>query len=117
MTVTQQSRLAGFRAQLGVRGVTVTLLPDRGEFAVLVEHYQGPQPGSVADSGANVLEPETRTAVRLAILEEDLGTTAVVIGDVFRDGPAGTEYRVVRIERGGIDIAARFTCEKEDARA
>ena len=113
MTVSQQSRLAGFRAQLGVRGVTVTLLPDRGEFPALVEHYQGPQPGSVADSGANVLEPETRTAVRLAILHEDLGATAVAIGDVFRDG--ATEYRVVRIERGGIDIAARFTCEKEDA--
>ena len=113
MTVTQQSRLAGFRAQLGVRGVTVTLLPDRGEFPALVEHYQGPQPGSVADSGANVLEPETRTAVRLAILHEDLGTVAVSIGDVLRDG--AMEYRVVRIERGGIDIAARFTCEKEDA--
>ena len=113
MTVTQQSRLAGFRAQLGVRGVTVTLLPDRGEFPALVEHYQGPQPGSVADSGANVLEPESRTAVRLAILHEDLGTVAVSIGDAFQDG--ATEYRVVRIERGGIDIAARFTCEKEDA--
>ena len=51
--------------------------------------------------------------MRLAILHEDLGTVAVSIGDVFRDG--ATEYRVVRIECGGIDIAARFTCEKEDA--
>jgi len=117
VTVTQQSRLAGFRAQLGVRGVTVTLLPDRGTFPALVEHYQGPQPGSVADSGANVLEPEARTAVRLAILHEDLGTAAVSIGDVFRDTASATEYRVVRIERGGIDIAARFTCEKEHASA
>ncbi|MCZ7637594.1 MAG: hypothetical protein M5U12_17090 [Verrucomicrobia bacterium] len=113
MTLTQQARVAGFRAQLGVRGRTLTLLPARGTFPALVEHYQGPQPGSVADSGPQVLEPETRTAVRLAILEADLGETGVAIGDVFRDGT--TDYRVVRVERGGVDVAARFTCEKEDA--
>ncbi len=113
MTVTQQALVAGFRAQLGVRGVSVMLLPDRGAFQALVEQYGGPQPGSVADSGPHVLEPESRSAVRLAILKEDLGTVAVSIGDVFRDTAGATDYRVVRIEREGIDVAARFTCEVE----
>ncbi|MCP5515672.1 MAG: hypothetical protein H7A45_00260 [Verrucomicrobiales bacterium] len=113
MSVAQQARVAGFRASLGVRGISVTLMPDRGVFAALVEHYQGPQPGTVGDSGPRVLEADTRTADRLAILHEDLGETAVEIGDVFRDADAGLDYRVVRIERNGIDIAARFTCEKE----
>jgi hypothetical protein len=72
MTLTQQARVAGFRAQLGVRGRTLTLLPARGTFPGLVEHYQGPQPGSVADSGPQIIEPETRTAVRLAILDDPL---------------------------------------------
>lgn len=113
MTPTQQSRVAGFRAQLTARGITVRLLPDRGAFPALVETLLDPRPGSVADAGANVLEPEQRQACRLALLNLDLGATRVAIGDVFRDGP--TDYRVVRIERGGIDIAARFTCEVEDA--
>ncbi|MCZ7636680.1 MAG: hypothetical protein M5U12_12015 [Verrucomicrobia bacterium] len=113
MTLTQQARGGRVPGATGCRGRTLTLLPARGTFPALVEHYQGPQPGSVADSGPQVLEPETRTAVRLAILETDLGETAVGIGDVFRDGT--TDYRVVRIERGGVDVAARFTCEKEDA--
>lgn len=113
MTLVQQARVAGFRAQLGVRGIPVTLLPDRGAFTALVEQYGGPQAGSVADTGPQVLEPEGRTAVRLAILREDLGTMTVEVGDVFRDPAGATDYRVVRIEREGIDVAARFTCEVE----
>ncbi len=115
MTLIQQARAAGFRAQLLVRGITVTLLPDRGCFPALVEQYQGPAPGSVADASSNAVEPELRQAVRLAILLADLEDTAVQVGDVFRDTGNATEYRVVRIERGGIDVAARFTCEREDA--
>ncbi|HNQ90693.1 MAG TPA: hypothetical protein PKM73_18925 [Verrucomicrobiota bacterium] len=115
MTLIQQARVAGFRAQLAVRGITVTLLPDRGSFPAPVEQYQGPQPGSVADAGSGTVEPELRQAVRLAILLADLGDTAVQVGDVLRDTGNATDYRVVRIERGGIDIAARFTCEREAA--
>ncbi|HNU53251.1 MAG TPA: hypothetical protein PKJ98_20355 [Verrucomicrobiota bacterium] len=115
MTLIQQARVAGFRAQLLVRGITLTLLPDRGSFPALVEQYQGPAPGSVADASSNAVESELRNAVRLAVLLSDLGDTAVQVGDVFRDADSATEYRVVRIERGGIDIAARFTCEREDA--
>ena len=115
MTLVQQARVAGFRAQLLVRGITVTLLPDRGSFPALVEQYQGPQPGSVADAGSGAVEPELRQAVRLAILLADLGETQVQVGDVFQDAANATDYRVARIERGGVDIAARFTCEREDA--
>jgi hypothetical protein len=113
MTPIQQALVAGFRAQLAVRGITLALRPDRGTFPALVEQFGGPQPGSVADTGVGVLEPEQRGAVRLALLREDLGATVVRVGDVFRHGT--TDYRVVRLEPGGIDVAARFTCEKEDA--
>lgn len=107
--------MAGFRGRRGIRGISVTLLPDpRGAFAALVEaEYGGPQAGSVAQLSPRVLEPEGRTAVRLAILRQDLGATTVDVGDVSGTPPGPPTTRVVRIEREGIDVAARFTCEVE----
>lgn len=113
MTATQSARLLGFRANLAMRGVAVTLVPDRGTFSALVEQYQGPSPTSAADSGARVLDAELRGAVRLAILREDLGAAPVSVGDTFRDSENLTDYRVTRIERLGVDVADRFTCERE----
>lgn len=115
MTPVQRARTAGFRASLAVRGVPLTLVPDLGPFSALVEQYPSPQPGSVADSGSRLIDPEMRGAVRLAILREDLGLTQVPVGSVFRHVEAMTDYRVVRVDRLGIDIAERFTCEREDA--
>jgi hypothetical protein len=62
-----------------------------------------------------VLDADRRGAVRLAILREDLGLTPVAVGDVFREADRMTDYRVVRIERLGVDVAERFSCEREDA--
>lgn len=115
MTAVQTARVAGFRAQLALRGLTLLLVPDRGSFSALVEHTPSPQPGLPADSGSHLLDPELRGAVRLAILGEDLGDTPVAIGDVFRDVENRTDYRVTRIERPGPDIAGHFLCECEDA--
>ena len=115
MTLVQQALVAGFRAALAVRGITLTLVPDRGSFSALVEHYPSPQPGMAADFGSRQVDPELRGAVRLAILRADLGLTQVVVGDVFREVDRMTDYRVVRIERLGVDVAERFTCEREDA--
>ena len=114
MTATQSARLLGFRVSLAMRGVAVTLIPDRGTFSALVVQYQGPSVLSAADSGARVLESESRGSCRLAILREDLGAVPVAVGDTFRDSENLTDYRVTRIERLGIDVADRFVCEREN---
>lgn len=113
MTAVQQARAAGVQALLAQRGVSLTLLPDAVSFLGLIEQYQSPLPGSLADSGPRQVDADTRTAVRLAILRSALAGVTVEIGSVFRDDAMGGFYRVVRIERGGIDILARFTCERE----
>jgi hypothetical protein len=59
------------------------------------------------------VDEDQRTAVRLAVLRSALVGKSVAIGSVFRDDTAGGFYRVVRIERGGVDILDRFTCERE----
>lgn len=113
MTAVQQMRIAGIRAQLALRGIAVTLIADGSQFTALAEHYQSPQPGSIADSGRGVLEPETRQACRLAILKVDLEGTDVEVGDYFRDSANSTDYRVTRVEPRGVDVLARFVCDIE----
>ncbi|MCZ7640025.1 MAG: hypothetical protein M5U12_30610 [Verrucomicrobia bacterium] len=113
MTAVQQARAAGFQALAAQRGVCLTLLPEGVSFLGLVEQYQSPLPGSPADSGPRLVDEDKRTAVRLAILRSALAGKKVEIGSVFRDDTMGGFYRVVRIERGGVDILDRFTCERE----
>lgn len=111
MTAVQQARAAGFQALAAQRGVCLTLLPDGVSFLGLVEQYQSPLPGSPADSGPRLVDEDKRTAVRLAILRSALAGKKVEIGSVFQSSSGF--YRVVRIERGGVDILDRFTCERE----
>ncbi|MCA1996443.1 MAG: hypothetical protein LDL56_04345 [Armatimonadetes bacterium] len=115
MTTAQQARTAGFRAQLAVRGFALRLLPDRGSFNTLVEHFSAPQPGLAADTGPHVLDPHLRQAARLAVLKEDAAGVPFVPGDVLRDELTQIDYRVVRVEDRGVDVALRLTCEIENA--
>jgi hypothetical protein len=102
MTVTQQARLAGFRAQLAVRGRTLTLQPSGPSFSALL------QPAS-ADKGEYQLSEETTVTDVASILREDVGTTVITPGAILGEGNA--QYRVVKVEDHPVDVAIQFHCE------
>lgn len=115
MTALQAMRRQGFAAHLALRGIGVRLLPSGPDVTALVEEFISPAAGSVADSGAQVLDAEQRAACRLAILAEHLPGVAVPLGSTFRSDAIGKDFRVVRVEPLATAIANRFTCEIEDA--
>ena len=102
MTITQQARLAGFRAQLAVRGHTLTLQPGGPAFPALL------QP-AVRESGEYQLAEETTVTDIANILRDDLGATVITPGVILAEGSA--QYRVVKVEDHPVDIAIRCHCE------
>ncbi|MCL4181765.1 MAG: hypothetical protein KJ072_29025 [Verrucomicrobia bacterium] len=102
MTITQQSRLAGFRAQLGVRGHTLTLQPGGPAFSALL------QPAT-NDKGEYQLAEETTVTDIASILRDELGTTVITPGAILAEGAA--QYRVVKVEDHPVDIAVKLHCE------
>ena len=102
MTATQAARLAGFRAQLGVRGHRLTLQPDGPDLPALL------QPAS-DEKGEYQLSEETTVTDIASILREDVGALALVPGVILAEGPA--QYRVVKVEDHPVDVALRLHCE------
>ncbi|MCL4179163.1 MAG: hypothetical protein KJ072_15655 [Verrucomicrobia bacterium] len=102
MTVTQQARLAGFRAQLGVRGHTLILQPGGPAFPALL------QPAT-NESGEYQLSEETTVTDIASILRDDMGATVITPGAILAEGSA--QYRVVKVEDHPVDIAVKLHCE------
>ena len=102
MTLARTARLAGFRAQLGVRGHTLTLQPGGPSFPALLQPATG-------DNGQYQLSEETTVTDIASILREDLGTTVITPGAILTEGSA--QYRVVKVEDHPVDVAIQFHCE------
>jgi hypothetical protein len=102
VTITQQSRLAGFRAQLGVRGHTLVLQPGGPAFPALL------QP-AVRESAEYQLAEETTVTDFVSILRNDLGSAVITPGAIMAEGNA--QYRVVKVEDHPVDIAVKLHCE------
>jgi len=102
VTSTQSARVAGFRAQLAVRGHVLRVQPDGPEFAALL------QPASES-KGEYQLSEETTVTDIASILREDLGTLLPVPGVILTEGLS--QYRVVKVEDHPVDVAVRCHCE------
>ena len=102
MTATQTARLAGFRAQLSVRGHRLRLGATGPDLPALL------QPAT-NDKGEYQLAEETSVTDIASILREDLGATVVAPGAILTEGSA--QYRVVRVEDHPADIAVKLHCE------
>lgn len=102
MTVTQQARLAGFRAQLGLRGHTLILQPGGPAFPALL------QPAVTEGSDYQLSEETTVTDIA-SILREDVGSTPLTPGNILAEGTS--QYRVVKVEDHPVDIALKLHCE------
>ncbi len=100
MTITQQARIAGFRAQLAARGHNLRLMPSGPDLPALL------QPAS-NETGEYHLAEETSVTDIASILRSDL-QVAITPGAIFTDGTA--QYRVVRVEDHPGDIAVQFHC-------
>jgi hypothetical protein len=98
----QTFRIAGFRAQLGVRGHTLIVQPGGPAFPALL------QPAT-NDKGEYQLAEETTVTDIASILREDLGSTAIHPGAVLAEGSA--QYRVVKVEDHPVDVAVKLHCE------
>jgi hypothetical protein len=101
VTITQQARLAGFRAQLGVRGRTLTLQPGGPAFSALLQPATG-------DRGEYQLSEETTVTDIASILRDDL-PVGIQPGMILAEG--NTQYRVVKVEDHPVDIAIKLHCE------
>jgi hypothetical protein len=101
MTVTQEARMAGFRAQLAARGHTLHLQPDGPDLQALL------QPAS-NETGEYQLAEETTVTDIAFILREDL-PASIPPGSILAEGTA--QYRVVKVEDHPVDVAVRFHCE------
>lgn len=106
MTLAQQMRTEGFKAQLEVRGLRLRLSPSNTYVSTLFDD------GS-ATGGQFVTGDATRTIGQVAILRADLqsaGFASATVGDTFLDESNGT-YRVTGVRDFPNDIAVRFDVE------
>jgi len=101
VTITQQARQAGFRAQLAVRGHRLRLGPSGPEFQALL------QP-AVRESSEYQLAEETTVTDIASILRDDL-PVGIQPGMILAEGNA--QYRVVKVEDHPVDIAVNLHCE------
>jgi methanogenic corrinoid protein MtbC1 len=107
MTLVQQMRTEGFRANLETRGLLVRL------------SVSGPIVGALYDDGSSfggqyVAANEIRVGGTLSILREDLvtaGLAGTTIGDVWLETTGGVSHRVTEKHDNPIDIAVKFTVE------
>jgi hypothetical protein len=102
VTSTQSARVAGFRAQLAVRGHVLRVQPDGPDLPALL------QPAS-EERGEYQLAEETTVTDIANILRQDLASVAITPGMILTEGPA--QYRVVKVEDHPVDVAVRCHCE------
>lgn len=100
-TTAQRLRLAGFRASLAVRGMTLALNGNAKSCKFLIN----PQ-GQAA--GEWELSKEEGATDELHVLREHLGNQRVKVGDVWTDPIRSTTYRVVSVEDTPVNIAVVF---------
>jgi len=101
VTVVQSARVAGFRAQLAVRGHNLRSSPDGPSLPALL------QPAT-DEKGEYQLAEETSVTDIAVILREDI-PAPVQPGAILTEGQA--QYRVVRVEDHPVDVAVRLHCE------
>ncbi len=93
--------MAGFRAQLAVRGHKLHLQPTGPDLPALL------QPAT-DEKGEYQLAEETSVTDIASILRDDLAVS-IQPGAILTEGQA--QYRVVRVEDHPVDVAVRFHCE------
>ena len=101
MTTAQAVRVAGFRAQLSVRGHNLRLMPTGPDLPALL------QPAT-NEKGDYQLAEETTVTDIASILRIDI-PTAIQPGTILTEGSA--QYRVVRVEDHPVDVVVRLHCE------
>ena len=102
MIASQTFRIAGIRAQLGIRGHTLHLEPDGPDLPALL------QPAGNDQSEYQLSEETTVTDI-VNILAEDLGATVIQPGSILTEG--SVQYRVVKVDEHPVDVLRRFYCE------
>jgi hypothetical protein len=109
VTIIEQCRLAGIRAQLLVRGRRLTHVRSGAQFTVLADHKPGFKAAPAA-VGEYAFGPEERGQDDFYALRVDLAETAIAVGDELTNADARS-FRVIAIEDTPNNLLVRFTVE------
>ena len=112
MTLADQCRLAGIRAQFLIRGRSLTHARSGLVFTALADHAPGFKAAPAAE-GQYAFGPEERSQDNLYALREDLAGATIAVGDELT-GEAGS-FRVVAVEDSPNTLLVRFTVEVSHA--
>ena len=111
MTILEQCRLAGIRAQLLVRGRHLTHVRSGIGFMALADHAPGFKAQPAAE-GQYAFGAEERSQDDFCALRE--GLPEIAVGDELA-GAAGATFRVVAVEDTPNNLLIRYTVEVSHA--
>ena len=112
MTILEQCRLAGIRAQLLVRGRHLTHVRSGIGFMALADHAPGFKAQPAAE-GQYAFGVEERSQDDFCALRVDLADTVIAVGDELA-GAAGA-FRVVAVGDTPNNLLIRYTVEVSHA--